>query len=311
MTLTVGSLFSGIGGIDLGLERAGMEVRWQVEIDEWCRRVLTKHWPDVPKYGDITTLTGEELAPVDLLCGGFPCQPVSVAGRRLGDADDRWLWPEFIRVVRLVRPTWVLVENVPGLRSAASGRLFGGILADLAACGFDAEWDCIPASAVGAHHQRDRLWLVATHTASLRRQRGCADERWRERQEVERSELPRGHGTYGDVAHTNDAGCEEQRWPLSVGTQLRSVERCRSTDVADADERRRHGRTGQFGQGRWREPADCGWWEPESPFRGVVDGVPRRVDRLRGLGNSVVPQVVEHVGRMIVSAATAGIPTHV
>jgi DNA (cytosine-5)-methyltransferase 1 len=272
MTLTVGSLFSGIGGIDLGLERAGMEVRWQVEIDEWCRRVLTKHWPDVPKYGDITTLTGEELAPVDLLCGGFPCQPVSVAGRRLGDADDRWLWPEFIRVVRLVRPTWVLVENVPGLRSAASGRLFGGILADLAACGFDAEWDCIPASAVGAHHQRDRLWLVA---------------------------------------YSNDTGCQEQQWPLPVGTQLRSVERQRSTDVADADERRRHGRTGQFGQGRWREPADCGWWEPESPFRGVVDGVPRRVDRLRGLGNSVVPQVVEHVGRMIVSAATAGIPTHV
>jgi DNA (cytosine-5)-methyltransferase 1 len=279
MSLTVGSLFSGIGGIDLGLQRAGMEIRWQVEIDEWCRRVLTKHWPTVPKYGDITTLTGEELAPVDLICGGFPCQPVSVAGRRLGDADDRWLWPEFIRVVRLVRPTWVLVENVPGLRSAASGRLFGGILADLAACGFDAEWDCIPASAVGAHHQRDRLWIVA-HTNG-------------------------GRSTIGDSISGDGRTLPPQTSQRIVcGGNVRS-------DVADADERRRHGRTGQFGQGRWREPADCGWWEPESPFRGVVDGVPRRVDRLRGLGNSVVPQVVEHVGRMIVSAATAGIPTHV
>src|SRR5512139_2392629 len=98
--LTVGSLFSGIGGLELGLERAGMAVRWQVEIDPYCRKVLAKHWPDVARYEDVRDVGRHNLEPVDLICGGFPCQPVSLAGKRMGDGDDRWLWPEFIRVVR-------------------------------------------------------------------------------------------------------------------------------------------------------------------------------------------------------------------
>ena len=161
--ITVGSLFSGIGGLDLGLERAGFEVKWQIENNPYCQGILAKHWPDVKRYGDITTVTGHELTPVDMICGGFPCQPVSVAGQRQGVNDDkgRWLWPEFRRIVELVRPRFVFVENVTGLLTANDGHAFGDILGDLAELGYDAEWSVLSASDVGAPHLRKRVWLVA------------------------------------------------------------------------------------------------------------------------------------------------------
>src|SRR4029450_2592075 len=118
--LTFGSLFAGIGGFDLGLERAGLTCRWQVEIDPFCRKVLAKHWPDVTRYADIRELDGRTVDPVDVLCGGFPCQPHSLAGKRGGSADERDLWREFARVIREVGPRWVLAENVPGLLSTES-----------------------------------------------------------------------------------------------------------------------------------------------------------------------------------------------
>jgi DNA (cytosine-5)-methyltransferase 1 len=155
--MTFGSLFSGIGGMDLGLERAGLTCRWQVEIDEYCSRVLAKHWPEVKRYRDVKTIQAAELEPVDLICGGFPCQPVSVAGKRLAQSDERWLWPEFYRIVRLVRPRFILVENVPGLFTAG----IGDILGDLAAGGYDAEWSVLSACAMGAPHTRERLFIVA------------------------------------------------------------------------------------------------------------------------------------------------------
>lgn len=160
--MTVGSLFAGIGGLDLGLERAGMKCRWQVEKDEYCIRVLAKHWPGVKRYGDITQVNGAELEPVDLICGGFPCQPVSVAGRRKRQLDERWLWPEFARIVRILRPRWILIKNVPGLLAGDWDELanpaddplwksgMSDVLGELAASGYDAEWDCIPAAALGA-----------------------------------------------------------------------------------------------------------------------------------------------------------------
>jgi DNA (cytosine-5)-methyltransferase 1 len=179
--LTVGSLFSGIGGLDLGLERAGMEVRWQVEKNAFCQRVLMHHWPDVPRYEDVTTLTGEELAPVDLVCGGFPCQPVSQAGQQKGTDDDRWLWPEFQRIVGLLRPRYVLVENVTGLLTANGGHAFGEVIGDLADLGMDAEWTCLSAKDCGAPHLRKRVWIVAypNGTGLQRRQilSQCSSER--------------------------------------------------------------------------------------------------------------------------------------
>ncbi len=159
--LTVGELFAGIGGFGLGFERAGFQVKWQVEIDDYATRVLEKHWPGVEGFRDVRECGAHNLAPVDVVCGGFPCQPHSLAGRRAASADERDLWGEFARIIREVRPRWVVAENVPGLLSSEDGRFFGRVLRDLAESGYDAEWDCIPASAVGAPHRRDRVWIVA------------------------------------------------------------------------------------------------------------------------------------------------------
>ncbi len=155
--LTVGSLFAGIGGFDLGLERTGgFQVKWQVEIDEYCQRILAKHWPHVKRYGDIRTITNVER--VDVLCGGFPCQDISFAGKGAGLAGERsGLWFEYLRIIRLVRPLWVIVENTAALLI----RGMDTILAGLAAAGFDAEWSVLRASDFGAPHERERVYILA------------------------------------------------------------------------------------------------------------------------------------------------------
>lgn len=228
------SLFSGIGGMDLGLERAGMECVVQVESDEYARGVLARHWPHVPRYDDVVGFP-PVVEPVDLICGGPPCQPLSWAGRRKAEADERWMWDEYIRIVREVRPRWVLVENVLGLLSAGHvrGSAFGTVLGDLAAAGYDAEWQSIPAAAVGARHIRNRVWLVA---------------------------------------YTNSAGLEGR--------------------VFDPE------RTRELLAGSRRE-AEQGVWSPERRVQRLAHGVPRRVDRIRCLGNACVPQLVEVIGRRI------------
>lgn len=161
--MNVLSLFAGIGGLELGLERAGMSIVGQVELDPFCRSILAHHWPEVPKHDDVRTAPGwwaSAVRPaVDLVTGGFPCQPFSTAGRRRGIADERWGWPWMAAVVRVVRPRYVLVENVAALLD--DGDAFGWVLRDLAALGFDAQWSVLPACAVGAPHTRERLFLVA------------------------------------------------------------------------------------------------------------------------------------------------------
>ncbi len=174
--LTVGSLFSGIGGIDLGLERAGMTVIWQSETDPYASKVLAKHWPDVPNLGDVTKVDWSHVERPDLIAGGFPCQPVSVAGRGLAQLDTRWLWPAFADCVRSLRPGHVIVENVPGLLV----RGMGDVLGDLASLGYDAEWQGIPAAAVGAHHLRWRIFVVAHANSSGPQGHGRPVERPRE-----------------------------------------------------------------------------------------------------------------------------------
>jgi DNA (cytosine-5)-methyltransferase 1 len=157
MTLTVGSLFSGIGGFDLGLERAGMKVIWQSEIDTFASRVLKKHWPDVPNLGDITKVDWTKVERPDVICGGYPCQPFSTAGKRGGANDPRHLWPAMHNAICVLRPRYALMENVRGHLSLGFGRVLG----DLAEIGYDAEWQVIPAAAVGAPHKRDRVFIVA------------------------------------------------------------------------------------------------------------------------------------------------------
>ncbi len=157
--MNVLDLFSGIGGFSLGLERAGMRTVAFCEIDPYCRRVLAKHWPGVPCFDDVTKLTGRDVGPVDVICGGFPCQDISeanTAGTGL-EGDRSGLWSEYKRLIGELRPAFAIVENV----SALLDRGLGTVLGDLASLGYDAEWHCIPASAIGAPHERDRLWIVA------------------------------------------------------------------------------------------------------------------------------------------------------
>lgn len=267
--MNVGSLFSGIGGFDLGLERSGMRVVWQVENNGFCNRVLAKHWPDVPRYGDIKTINWSEVEPVDLVCGGFPCQPFSLAGKRAGKADDRYLWPEVVRCLDALRPTWFLGENVPGLINLALDQ----VCTDLESLGY-AVWPvCVPACAVDAPHRRERVWIIAhqsqslAHSGSLRLE-GCGSKR-----EAERSAgLCRRDGKNQDQGVLADAARE---LPHGIGA-------------------RRAGR---------EESANSRQWLPEPELGRVAHGVSRRVDRLRGLGNAVVPQIAEILGRAILAHA--------
>lgn len=158
--MKIGSLFSGIGGLELGLERAGLgSVSWQVEIDPFCRRVLAKHWPNVERFEDVQQVGIANLAPVDIICGGFPCQDVSTAGSRSGlDGERSGLWSEFARIVREIRPRFVVVENASALTLRGLDRVLGG----LSESGYHAVWDCIPAAAVGAPFRRDRCFVIAS-----------------------------------------------------------------------------------------------------------------------------------------------------
>ncbi len=168
MTNCIGSLFSGIGLLELGLEQAGLgNVTWQCEIDPWCRQVLAKHWPAAERFEDVRTM---QPRAVDVICGGFPCQPFSLAGKQRGLDDDRWLWPDFARVIDEANPSIVVAENVPGLRA----RGLRPVLADLAGLGFDVEWHHFRASDIGAPHERNRIWIVAAHPdrVTIRQQPG-------------------------------------------------------------------------------------------------------------------------------------------
>lgn len=266
MALTFGSLFAGIGGLDLGLERAGMVCKWQVEIDPWCRRVLAKHWPDVRRHDDIKTFPLEGDWSVDVICGGFPCQDISNAGKRAGINGERsGLWSEMLRVIRVVRPRIVVVENV----AALLGRGMDRVLGDLSESGFDAAWSVLAASDFGAPHIRERVFLVG-HAYGPRRgsrptQREIGAETGKPVLAARGEALP-------------DAGREL----LEVGGAWNGDGR-RGTTLESCG-----------GAG--------GWWATEPDVGRVAHGIPARVDRLRGLGNAVVPQVAEWIGRRIVEA---------
>jgi site-specific DNA-cytosine methylase len=168
----VGSLFSGAGLLDCGLHQAGIRHAWFVERDEFRRGLLERRWPGVPVHDDVRTAGAATLAPVDGIVGGFPCKGASSAGKRTGFAHpETALWSEFERIVRELRPRYVLVENVAAILSLHRGEVWGAVLGDLAALGYDVAWDCVPASAVGAPHGRDRVFAVARYADSARLER--------------------------------------------------------------------------------------------------------------------------------------------
>lgn len=278
--MNVLDLFSGIGGFSLGLERAGMRTVAFCEIDPYCRAVLRKYWPDTPIFDDVRTLDGQSFRNVQVICGGFPCQDISSAGAKVGIEGERsGLWREYARIIGEVRPRYVIVENVADLLS----RGLGIVLGDLAALGYDAEWHCIPASALGAPHRRDRLWLIA-YTDGERQSR-------RSQPEV-RSVKPKfGPSFWNDIvrfraamADTDAQGCDQ-----SIGT---------SEEISRAGARQS---AGPLSGGR--HP-----WIFEPDVGRVANGISSRVDRLAALGNAVIPQIPEIIGRAIMNARSLSSP---
>jgi len=264
-----------------------MTCRWQVELDPQCRQVLAKHWPDVKRYEDVRNVGSHNLEPVDLICGGFPCQPVSLAGKRRGEADDRWLWPEMFRVVTELRPSWCCFENTPGLISMG----LDGCLSDLEAAVYTAWAVVLPACAVGAPHRRDRVWVVA-HTESERRA-----ARW-----------PQLAGWAGDAASLSlcqPPPANPERLALDAN-QFHST--ATNSDVAGP--LRRQTQSGVRGRhdGFSNEMDGGGLNDARAlPERVGSEKRPKRLalsrmDRLRMLGNAVVPQLVEVIGRAILAS---------
>jgi DNA (cytosine-5)-methyltransferase 1 len=273
VSLTHGSLFSGIGGFDLGFERAGIRTVWQVEIDAYARRVLARHFPNATRFADIRDICGRQepherhdcghlycVPWVDVLSGGFPCQDISNAGKRAGiDGERSGLWSEYARIIRELRPRYVVVENV----AALLGRGMERVLGDLAACVYDAEWQSIRASDVGAPHRRERIWIVAYP-----------------RSEQHQSDSPSIFGTLTENLFADANGRREQ----SGGAQR--------------DERR-------FQNETLRDFRHCHDWAVEPDVGRVAHGVPARVDRLRGLGNAIVPQIAELIGKRVAAHASS------
>lgn len=233
--ITVGSLFAGIGGFDLGLARAGMDIKWQVEIDDFCNKVLAKHWPEVKRYRDVKEVGKHNLEPVDLICGGFPCQPFSHAGKRRGKEDHRYLWPEMFRIIKEVKPRWIIGENVIGFFTMGIEQS----IANLEAIGYEvAPPFIIPACAIDSDQRRYRVWIIA-HAKGLR---------WNEM--------------------VND---KQKQCPPINNESFKSFRRC-CLDLHLA-----------------MEP---NFNSPGSGIRRNDDGVSSGVDRLKCLGNAIVPQVV-------------------
>jgi DNA (cytosine-5)-methyltransferase 1 len=358
--LTHLSLFSGIGGLDLAAEAAGFQTVGQCEWADYPTKVLEKHWPDVPRWRDIRTLTGDDIyaktgrRSVTVISGGFPCQPFSVAGKRRGKEDDRYLWPEMCRVISEIRPSWVIGENVPGIVNLA----LDTVLSDLESQGYTCQTFIIPACGVDAPHRRERIFIVAYSGCGR-----CSGARnvcdiW----ELQKGSFGQGQadqfvqsGKVSTAVSNTDCDGSNSRRPEPEGQQREAGAANGGDDVADTSvkgigsisvqpgearssdtdahgsckivsdsestgfqrydhatavsaERRGQGqsfaksgaldantdqqqRERKRGTWNWRpESADGGWWPVEPDVGRVANGVPSRVDRLKCLGNAVVPQ---------------------
>ena len=338
-----GSLFSGIGGMDLGLERAGMECKWQVEIDDYCQRVLNKHWPDVRRYEDVKEIHGimahseseqrryqsknladgsrregrgqpgsrsiderswQGICPtcipsVDLIAGGFPCQPHSVAGKRKGAEDDRNLWPEFIRIIREIKPKYVLAENVPGIITT----YIDTVLSDLEGQGYACSTLNIPAIALDAPHRRERIFIVG-YSEEFRRNETSTTQSGEHRQST--IALGRSSSFVADTDRTRKSqskGNEQAQrgWSINGCEALADADQAGLSEpargrIGSIRESQRQSQGSELGRG---DTAPRTHWTVEPSVGRVAHGISSRVHRLRGLGNAVVPQVAEWIGKRI------------
>ncbi len=345
--LKVLDLFSGIGGFSLGLHRAGFETAAFCEVDEFCQKVLAKNFPGIPIFDDIKTLTKEKLndqgiSTVDILCGGFPCQPFSNAGKKKGRQDDRDLWPEMFRVIKETKPTWVIGENVAGFISME----FTRTKIDLESIGYRVLPFTIPACAVGANHRRDRIWIIAhLDRTKLRIESGGGSRTSGESSRVSgddgQEEFASDLNSDGRIENISLQAWNEEPGPVSIGAceerlianthrqrmeglgspirdgEKHPVSSCESIQesIADIDSNGLGGKTNatkkkntkrDWENNWWSEAATYfgGWWTDQSRVGRDVYGFSTELDksrrfRVKALGNSVVPQIPELIGRYI------------
>ena len=275
-----GSLFSGIGGFDLAAQWCGWKNIFQVEEDQWCRKILKKNFPNSTRFEDIYEFNGEKYRDtIDIISGGFPCQPFSIAGKQKGKKDDRYLWPEMLRVIKEVRPSWIIGENVIGFIKMELNRT----VFDLETIGYEVQVFTIPACAVDAKHIRNRAWIIAHHMGDTKhnglftptKQRGFnkTGNNYKERKDQARKFT----GTSRPESYGNMANPNRQRF-----------QKFNSTPIPKAQGHN----TGENNK-KWRE------WPTEPQMGRMADGVSRRMDRIKGLGNAIVPQVAYEIFRYI------------
>lgn len=309
-------LFSGIGGFSLGLHRASKEFKTVAfcEMDPFCTQILNKHWPDVPVYPDIRKLNGKEIGTIDIVCGGFPCQPFSQAGKRRGKEDDRDLWPEMFRIIQGCKPRWIIGENVSGFVNMELDRT----VSDLESEGYEVRTFVLGACAVQAPHQRQRCWIIGRkrdmadseslgHRGGNRKKRGVKE---RELQPEEQEGSPvRGEaqgcgGSFPkDVADSEVIGIQGSGTigKQESGTHGRAELSLRDSTKSGRGERSTQRGMGHLADGLSAELLDIGRiWHIEPDIPRVTTGEKDRVKKLKALGNSVVPQIPEIIGRLII-----------
>ena len=281
MKLKLLDLFSGIGGFSLGLESTGFfETIGFVEKDKFCQKVLKKHWNNINIEEDIRNVKGEKYQ-ADVVTGGFPCQPFSVAGKRKSTADDRYLWDEMLRVIREVKPIWIVAENVEGIVNINEGMVLRQVLNDLENEGFQSQCIIIPASGIGAWHQRKRIWILAysNNNGSYRSQRNATKQSSNEQKDR------LSFGDDKDVSNSNVKGLERHRDEY----ELREAKQEKNFIWSSNDGTKES------------------WWQIKSRICGVPNGVSYELDkdrsnRIKSLGNSIVPQIARQIGLSIMEA---------
>jgi len=345
MKLKVLDLFSGIGGFSLGLESTGFfETIGFVEKDNFCQKVLKKHWSNINIEGDIRNVKGSEYA-ADVVTGGFPCQPFSVAGKRKSTADDRYLWDEMLRVIRETKPRWVIGENVEGIVNINNGMVLRQVLNDLENEGFKSQCIIIPASGIGAWHQRKRIWIIANSSSQRSSSQSIGEHRELDK-EIKRKKETRYQSAFctssscSDVSNSNSWLCrgwrtefksgDDGKWCFYSEKEKKTRENiwCETighNDILgeDVSNSMCKGLQGHDIMQIAREKTITNstskddeirksWWQTESELCGVPDGVSYELDkdrsnRIKSLGNSIVPQIAREIGMAIMKAETNAI----
>ena len=282
-------LCSGIGGFALGFQWAGLSYPVLFcDTEPWCRKVLNKHWPDVPIAEDVKELANDPdgLVPdCSIITAGYPCQPFSVAGDRRGQDDDRHIWPEIFTIIKAKRSTWCIFENVFGHISMGLDE----VLSDLERENYATRPFVIPACAVDAPHRRDRVWIIAKNVENAGHRTG------RHKWVAETGQDPSGEWA-ADTSKASGSGQQSETLANADSNRLQGGKKTRNTSQIWKKRNKQLTRRNKFPKGQN--------WLPEPPVGRVANGIPRRVDRLRGLGNAIVPQIAQRIGETILEQNT-------